>query len=211
MADNQNKCKGKSKKVTGKTVKKPISNDNTTKDNTIKDNRADKLETIGLKKNYPVEQISDKVLDKMYDDFIQNKKEKELTRGKNISKPKNNKVDKSDPRYIMTLNILNAILKELNKQEIDDIIQFKDISKDELLCGECKKIIYAQYPDIIKLFENHGVKDFCRINGTNYVINNIRFLAINCGYSFISRQKEKKEKCGDGMYKRKFITYYLII
>jgi hypothetical protein len=45
-------------------------------------------------------------------------------------------VDKNDPKYVIALQFLNHILTNNNKPNIDDILDFKDISRDEIIKQE---------------------------------------------------------------------------
>ncbi len=44
-----------------------------------------------------------------------------------------NRIDKNDPKYIIGLQFLNHILTNNNKPQINDILDFKDITRQEIL------------------------------------------------------------------------------
>ena len=45
-------------------------------------------------------------------------------------------VDKNDPKYVIALQFLNHILTNNNKSQITDILDFKDITRQEILKQE---------------------------------------------------------------------------
>jgi hypothetical protein len=51
-------------------------------------------------------------------------------------------VDKNDPKYVLALQFLNHILTNNNKPQIQDILEFKDITRQEILKQENLNIRY---------------------------------------------------------------------
>jgi len=45
-------------------------------------------------------------------------------------------VDKNDPKYVIALQFLNHILTNNKQPNINDILDFKDISRDEIIKQE---------------------------------------------------------------------------
>jgi hypothetical protein len=150
-----------------------------------------KLETIGLNDSYDTAKISNKLLDEMYADVITYREN--CNKGVYVSTPKTDKVNKTDPKYVLTLEILNAIFKTLNKDIIEDITEFKNIKKNDLIKKECMDIINSYINNIVESFCGDDVDEkillFRRTKGKNGVINITRMMVINCGYKFISKQK----------------------
>jgi hypothetical protein len=149
-----------------------------------------KLEFIGLNESYTTVKISNKLLDEMYADVLIHRENS--NKGVYISKPKTDKVNKTDPKYVLTLEILNAILKTIDKDIIDDITEFMNIKKNDLIKKECMDIVQSKMASIVELFGNNNIDEkiqyYRRAQGKNCVINIIRSLAIYCGYKFISKQ-----------------------
>jgi hypothetical protein len=147
----------------------------------------------------------------MYNDFL--KKKEQIANNKEnkyISKPKTDKVSNDDERYVLTLQILNAVLAKLNKPKINNITEFKNMDKEDLLKSECKNIICSHYQIILDLFKKYGVTEFFQLKGNIYVINFVRFLAINCGYNFVSMQKEVRKRTDKHKYVRNCSRIYCI-
>ena len=45
-------------------------------------------------------------------------------------------IDKNDPKYILALQFINHILINNNKPQIQDILEFKDVTRQEILKQE---------------------------------------------------------------------------
>ena len=201
MTDNQKKCKST----------KPTNEKNKKNDDTTKNNRASKLETIGLDPKSSIDEINDALLDKIYNGLIKKQQNEQLMNGQSVSKPKNDKVKKEDPRYVLTLEVLNAILNKLHKPIIENISEFKDVNRDDLLKEECDLVMCTYYKKIMDLFKKYEVNDFYKVHGKNYVINIIRSLTINCGYYFVGKTRETKKMYNSGAHKRVYNRYYFIL
>jgi hypothetical protein len=157
-------------------------------DNNTK-SRTEKLEELGLNdKNYL--DLSDDVINKLYIDIMQKKKLDVFMRGMHVSKAKYDKLDKNDPRYKLTLEILNIILVKLNMDKIDVITNFKNIKRDDLMKQIIKTIFSLHTVKIVELFSKYNVVNFQKVYNENYVINMIRSLVTYCGYNFLSKQKK---------------------
>lgn len=180
-----------------------------------------KLKELGLDEKCPKKDISDKVLDTLYKKFINEKKEND----KNIkNKIKNNdqkgqiyikktkmkiKVDKESEQYKITLEFLNTILTTMEKEQINDITEFKDINRNNLIKDECKKIVDDYLERIIKQFGKTKIAYRNRNTVDHYIISLIKYMAINCGYSFKSHNVFESSADKPGTY-TVVITYSII-
>jgi hypothetical protein len=156
--------------------------------------RTEKLEVLGLDVKFTKKQISDDVLDKMYNDFITKKEQEEMNkRCQHIKDAKGNKIPISDPKYKLGLKFINALLVKLGKDKIDDITQFKDIRRDNLL-GDGSKEILNEY--IEKLAFNFG-RTKLQYNKKDvydtYVLSVLRSITTILGYKFVTKRNRKKE------------------
>lgn len=185
--------------------------------------REDKLQALDLDITLTKRKLDDKILDTLYNKFIIEKQKEEQEKQKNkeqdneklksgiyIKKPKNPKIDKNSEKYKVTLEFLNAILKILGNNEINDITDFKDIRRDDLLKPECKKILDDYLEKIIEQF---GKKKLCysmRYNIETYILTIIRNIVTLCGYNFISGKKIKNVIIENNKYGHVYILTYSI-
>ena len=64
-------------------------------------------------------------------------------------------VDKSDPKYIIALQFLNHILTNINKPNINDILDFKDITRQEILKQENLNKLNEMESEVYKYFDKY--------------------------------------------------------
>ena len=181
----------------------------------IKISREDKLIAIGINKNLPKSQISEAILDELYNiNLIKKQKEQILSNKKtniNIKKTKKTKIDCNDNKYIITMEFLNAILKIIGKIKINDITEFKDIRREDLLKNECKDVLEEYLNKIIKCFGKTKIafrnKDIVNL----YILTVIKCLCMECGYNFKSCKKIINTTITTNNYRHKYIILYNII
>ena len=116
-------------------------------------------------------------------------------------------IDKSDPKYIIALKFINHILVNNNKPEIFDILDFKDVTRDEIIKQENLTKLDELEPELYKYFD----KDKCGYyrKTDNYVINFFRGMLKELGYKAVVIKKDKTIKIDGVSYRRKFMIYHV--
>jgi len=116
-------------------------------------------------------------------------------------------VDKNDPKYIIALQFLNHILTNNNKPNIIDILDFKDITRQEILKQENLDKLNEMEPELYKHFDK--VKCGYYRKSDNYVINFFRGMIKQLGYSPIVVKKDKTIQINDENYRKTFLIYHI--
>ena len=116
-------------------------------------------------------------------------------------------VDKNDPKYVIALQFLNHILTNNNKSNIHDILDFKDITRQEILKQENLNKLNEMETEIYKHFD----KDKCGYyrKTHNYVINFFRQMLKELGYKAILEKKDKTVKIDGESYRQKLMIYHI--
>ena len=116
-------------------------------------------------------------------------------------------VDKNDPKYIIALRFLNHILTNNDKPQIQDILDFKNITRQEILKEENLNKLNEMEADIYKHFD----KDKCGYyrKTDNYVINFFRQMVKELGYKAILEKKDKTVKIDGQSYRQKLMIYHI--
>ncbi len=116
-------------------------------------------------------------------------------------------IDKSDPKYIIALRFINHILINNNKPEIFDILDFKDVTRDEIIKQENLTKLNEMETELYKYFD----KDKCGYyrKTDNYVINFFRGMLKELGYKAVVIKKDKTIKIDGVSYRRKFMIYHV--
>lgn len=116
-------------------------------------------------------------------------------------------VDKSDPKYISALRFINHILINNNKPEIFDILDFKDVTRQEILNQENLAKLNELEPELYKYFDK--VKCGYYRKTDNYVINFFRGMLKELGYKALYNEIDKTVNIDGVNYRKKFMIYYI--
>lgn len=175
--------------------------------------RAEKLKIIGLDEKCSKKDMNDKMLDKLYQIHLD--KQKELTEPKSTKKKKTVKrqtynLDKNHPRQKLLLEFLNALLDAMGEPQIDDVYQFKDVKKSDLMTKECNDVIDQYIDRITDVFTKSGVYYSKRTSIDTYIITLLKRMVAISGYtltSYLVKSMDIMETC---VYKQTWNTFYSI-
>ncbi len=107
---------------------------------------------------------------------------------------------KYDKMYLVTLEIINKILIQMKKEQIDDLCYFIEIRRDELLKDDYAKIIYDNKEYIFKSgFNKHECKIY-QTNVKNLHMSILKGMLKQVGYNLCSKNYKK-------MINKDLITY----
>lgn len=118
-----------------------------------------------------------------------------------------NKLDKSDEKYKLALKFINNILVNAQKSEINDILEFKDINRQQIVTQQNLDILTNMESEIYKLFDK--VKCGFYRKSDNYVINCLRGMIKQIGYKIILEQKDKTVNINGESYRKKYMIYHI--
>lgn len=148
--------------------------------------RKDKLHALEFDIDTPEHDISNDFINKIY-------KQRVVEKGLNISKKKKNvMINKNDNKYIMLLEFLNAILKQIGKDAIDDVLDFKNIPRDDILKEDVKGLLDVHLDQIIGIFGKKEIQYYNRKLIKDFIMSVIKSMAFECGYTL---SKKKIEIC----------------
>ena len=98
-------------------------------------------------------------------------------------------VDKANTKYILALDFLNHILTNNNKPNINDILDFKDITRQEILKQENLNKLNEIEVDIYIHFNKDKCGYYRKTN--NYTINFFRQMIKELGYKAVIEKKDR--------------------
>jgi hypothetical protein len=116
-------------------------------------------------------------------------------------------VDKNNPKYIIALQFLNNILTNNNKPVIEDILDFKDITRQEILKEENLNKLNEMETEIYKYFDKMKCGYYRKTN--NYVINFFRGILKEMGYKACYNEVDKTINIDGINYRKKFMIYHI--
>jgi len=115
--------------------------------------------------------------------------------------------DKDDPKYILALQFINHILTTNNKPQIQDILEFKNITRQEILKQENLNKLNEMETEMYKHFDKMKC-GFYRKND-NYPITFFRQMLKELGYKAIRVEKDKTINIDGVNYRKKFMIYHI--
>lgn len=126
-----------------------------------------------------------------------------------VKNPIKNKIDKGSDKYKITLEFLNAIVVTIGRPAINDITEFKDILRSDLMKPDCQNILNEYIERIIKVFGKSPIRYNMRLKYKCYFLTVIKYLSSLCGYRFQSKNDYKSSK-KDNVSISTLNTYYSI-
>ena len=116
-------------------------------------------------------------------------------------------VDKANTKYILALDFLNHILTNNNKPNINDILDFKDITRQEILKQENLNKLNEMETELYKHFDKMKCGYYRKTD--NYVINCFRGILKEIGYKGQYNEIDKTVNIDGTNYRKKFMIYYI--
>lgn len=150
------------------------------------------LEELGVKGDLPIEAI-----EFLYKNRSKWKKENST---KKESVKVNKEIDKTTDKYKMALKLVNAILKNLNKDPIDDLTEFKDIDREDIIKDDNKKVLKDMEGELFNVFDKKKCGYYRKTD--NLVLNTLRGICKEVGVEFVIEKKNRYDKFNDKIYKR---------
>jgi hypothetical protein len=117
------------------------------------------------------------------------------------------KLDKIDEKYIIALKLINIILKNADKKEITDLLEFKNINRQEIVTDKNLEQLNNMENELYKHFDK--VKCGYYRKTDNYVINFLRGMIKQLGYKIILEQKDKTLTINGESYRKKYMIYHI--
>jgi hypothetical protein len=115
--------------------------------------------------------------------------------------------DKNDPKYILALQFLNHILTNNNKSQIQDILDFKNITRQEILKQENLDKLNEMENELYKHFDKYKTGYYRKSD--NYVINFLRGMIKQLCYKINREEKDKHININGENYRKKFVYYHV--
>ena len=112
-------------------------------------------------------------------------------------------------KYNIILKIINKLLKAINKEEINDLLHFKNINREELLPHTNIKLLESMENEIFEVFNKKSLAWYSRTTSKNYVFNFLRnaLCEINFKFENVNITKTRKDPNISGCIVKNHVTY----
>ena len=116
-------------------------------------------------------------------------------------------VDKNDPKYVIAIRFLNHILTNNNKPLIQDILDFKNITREEIIKQENLNTLNEMENELYKHFSKMNCGYYRKTD--NYVINFFRGMLKELGHKAVKTKKDKTVTIEGTNYRKSFMIYHI--
>ena len=118
----------------------------------------------------------------------------------------NYREDKDTEKYKIALKFVNKILVNIGKDEIDDLLKFINIDREDIIKDVNKQIVYDMEKELFPLF-NKMNSGFYRKDSKSFMLNILRCLMKEMGFFMVYIRKEKSERINNKCLARKHYYY----
>ena len=115
------------------------------------------------------------------------------------------KENKDSDKYQMALKLINKILINIGKEEVDDLTKFINVDRDDIVKEDNKTTLESMEEEIFALYDKKKCGYYRKTDGI--VVNCLRGMMKEIGYQFTYIQKEKSESVNNKSFRRKHVFY----
>jgi len=135
-----------------------------------------------------------------------NSKTSNTLHGIKHNKEINIRASHNDEKYKVILKLINKILVNINKEEIDDLTKFVNINREDIVKDINKQSLIEMESELFPLF-NKMNSGYYRKDSVAFVLSCLRRLLKEIGYIFDFKQKDKSEIIDGKSFRRKHNFY----
>ena len=142
--------------------------------------KAEKITAL-TKKKITLEDVPINIINKLYNDHIVD------------SAIKKKDVDKTTDKYKILLEFVNGILKNIGKEEINDLRDFKDIYREDILKEENKELLISMQKRLFKYYDKSQCGYYRKTKG--FTLNILKGMCKEVGLNMDRKRKQTSKKC----------------
>jgi len=111
-------------------------------------------------------------------------------------------------KYNLVLKLVNKLLINMNKSEINNLEHFKDIIRQDVITEANYKTVEEMEPEILKYFDKAKTGYYQKKRaGDNYPVNFIRGLLRQINLKLEHKEEDRTIKMNNQSYRQKIIFY----
>lgn len=162
-----------------------------------------------ISKQDKLKQLNISIIDDLTEEQItllynQSKKQK-----KKIAISREEEIDKTTDKYILLLEYVNKILENMNKNPINDLLEFKNIDRLDIIKDDNIKILDTMAPRLFKKFNKDKCGYYRKVD--SIALNCLRGMCKELGLCLITEKKDITHRIGEATGFRKTHQMYTII
>ena len=103
------------------------------------------------------------------------------------------KVSPDHEKYKMALKLINVILANIGKDQIDDLTKFVDVNREDIIKDINKQSLNDMEKEVFPLFSKDKCGYYRKTN--SFVLNCLRGMMKEIGYSMRAREQKRQVDC----------------
>ncbi len=105
----------------------------------------------------------------------------------------NVKIDKDSEKYKVALKFVNKILVNIGKEEVAELIDFKDIDREDIIKEVNKESFREMENELFEQFDKVKMGWYRRNIVSSYILTFLRNMCTDLGYSFTYHELKKQK------------------
>ena len=158
-----------------------------------------------------INNLDEQDLKKIYNDYknLFIKKEKVSSKDEDYVEltSKNKVIDKSSDKYKIALKFINKILFNIGKPEINDLRDFKNIDREDIIKDVNKETLEAYEGKLFEYFDKVKCGWYRKKTINNYILTFLRNMCNIIGTQFIYEKRDITEKVNGKNYRKTHVFY----
>ena len=119
-------------------------------------------------------------------------------------------VDMNSDKYKITLKFVNKLLENIGYKKINDLTEFKNINRDDIIKNKNKKSLDAMEKEFLKYFDKSDIGWYRKASVDYYILTFLRSVCRCIGLKFNFDKKDISEEIDGKKYRRTHIYYTII-
>lgn len=125
--------------------------------------------------------------------FLYKNKYRWMKKEEQDEEEKKNNIDKTTEKYKITLKFVNLILKNIGKEAINDLTNFKDIDREDIIKDENKAIITVMKNELFMHFDKMKNGWYRKVKSTRLVLSCMDVMCDDLGLELSYRKKNTQK------------------
>lgn len=106
-----------------------------------------------------------------------------------------NKIDKDSTKYKIALKFINNLLKNIGKKEINDLTEFKNINREDIIRPINVTMLENMMDVILKYYGKNEIGWYRKEIVKNYILAFIRCICRELNFKFTVKKRNKQTNC----------------
>jgi hypothetical protein len=138
--------------------------------------------------------LNQNCLNRIHDIVVKNSPDKRTKYYTTKKKTTDEQIDKTSEKYKVALKFVNKILVNIGKTEITDLIEFKNINKNDIVKEDNMKYVTEMSDEIFKYYDKVRCGYYYKNRSKRYILRIIEAMCEDIGHQMVYTRTSKQVK-----------------